>query len=275
MSTVTLDLTDVSRPTVRLGETVAATRHLPATVYLPADASGRVTGTSLPWLIFLHGYASAPDSYDGMLRTWARAGYAVVAPILPLTSSLGSLGLDEADMVNEPADVSFLIDSLLTRSAEPHTPLTGRLDAKRIGVAGHSDGANVAYTSGYSQSLGDPRITSVIDLSGELPTGMGPFSKTGDGPPLLMIVSDADEYVPFAHSSELYDAIGVRRWWVELHDVGHAPPFTEENAWSKVVDQVTVAFLGVNLGRYAVNPATIGSAADQPPTATLQAQSPG
>jgi predicted esterase len=271
-TTVRLTVVDPSRPTVSHGTPVAPTRTLPTTVWLPADGAGRVRGRSLPWVVFLHGYLAEPQRYASMLETWAKSGYAVVAPTLPLTSSASGSVADESDMVNEPADVHFVISSLLHQSAATSGPLAGLLDPRRIGVAGHSDGANVAYATAYSASLGDPRVRTVIDLSGELPTGMGPYP--GDGPPLLMIHADQDEYVPHAQSAALYGEVSVERWWVELHGVGHEPPFTESNAWSAVVDEVTVAFLDRTLGGHAVPAATIAAAANHPPTATLEASAP-
>lgn len=268
-TSVQFTLVDPSRPTVSHGTTVAPTRTMPTIVWLPADASGHVRGHDLPWVVFLHGYLAEPARYSAMLETWAKAGYAVVAPILPLTSSSSGANADEADMVNEPADVRFVITSLLERSASKAGPMAGLLDPGRIGVAGHSDGANVAFATGYSSSLGDPRVKAVIDLGGELPTGMGPYP--GGGPPLLMIHADQDEYVSHAQSAALYGESSVERWWVELHGVGHEPPFTEHSAWSAVVDKVTVDFLDRTLGGKAVSDATIATDADQPPTATLEA----
>ena len=178
------------------GTTVATSRTLPTTVWLPADAQGHAVGNHLPWLVFLHGYNAEPATYTAMLEHWARAGYAVAAPLLPLTSSQSGSVQDEADMVHEPADVSFLITALLARSAAASGPLAGLLDPTRIGVAGQSDGANVAFATGYSSQLGDPRIHAVVDESGEFPSGMGPYPSDAAGPPLLMIVSDTDEFVP-------------------------------------------------------------------------------
>ncbi len=86
-TTVQVDLTDTTRPTVSHGATVAAVRHLPTTVYLPATAGGAAAGHDLPWLIFLHGYGVTPATYDQLLRSWASAGFAVAAPTLPLTAA--------------------------------------------------------------------------------------------------------------------------------------------------------------------------------------------
>ncbi|MBS1848168.1 MAG: hypothetical protein JST73_07805 [Actinobacteria bacterium] len=267
-TTLHLDLVDPTRPTVSHGTTVAQSRSLPTTVWLPANADGQVTGRRLPWIVFLHGYLAEPERYATMLQTWAKAGYGVVAPRFPLTSSASGAVTDEADMVNEPGDVSFLITSVLHPSGPAAGVLAGALDPDRIGVAGHSDGANVAFAVGYSTALGDPRVRTVIDLSGELPTGMGPYP--AGGPPLLMIHADQDEFVPHAEAAQLFGAVSTPKWWVELHGVGHEPPFTQTSAWSAVVDEVTIAFLGRTLGDTGVSAAAIDAAASRPPTATLE-----
>ena len=271
-TTVNLTLVDPSRPTVSHGTTIATTRTLPTIVWLPADSSGHVQGRDLPWVVFIHGFVAEPARYAGMLQSWAKAGYAVAAPTLPLTSSSSGANTDEADMVNEPADVSFLISALLDRSESTTGPLAGLLDPRRIGVAGHSDGADVAFAAGYSVTFGDPRVRAVIDLSGQFPAGMGPYP--GGEPPMLMIHSDQDTFVSHEDSATLYGALSMERWWVELHGVGHEPPFTESSAWSAVVDTVTVDFLDRVIGGHAVSAATIAAAADQQPTATLEASAP-
>jgi predicted dienelactone hydrolase len=273
-TTVAVDLTDTSRPTVSHGVTVAPSRHLPTTVYLPSAAGGAPSGRNLPWLVFLHGFGVTPATYDQLLRSWAAAGFAVAAPTLPLTSGTGSAPADEADMVNEPADVTFLISSLLRLSAAPTGALSGRLDPSRIAVAGHSDGSDVAFTSGYSTRFRDPRVRAVVDLSGELPTGMGPFAPRAAGPPLLMVVSDSDEYVPFAHSQELYAARCCDKWWVELHGVAHLPPFAGQEPWATVARNVTIDFLHRELAGEAVPSGQLERDANVPQVSTLQASAP-
>jgi len=273
-ATVQVDLTDASRPTVSHGATVAPARHLPTTVYLPATTGGAAVGHDLPWLVFLHGYGATPATYDQLLRSWAAAGFAVAAPTLPLTAGAGPLPQDEADMVNEPADVTFLITSLLHLSAAPTGPLAGRLDPARVGVAGHSDGSDVAFTSGYSTRFADPRVRAVVDLSGELPTGMGPYVPQAAGPPLLMVVSDADEFVPFSHSQELYSARCCAKWWIELHGAAHLPPFAGQEPWADVVRRVTVDFLDRELAGDAVPAGRLERDAAVPQVSSLQASAP-
>ena len=45
------------------------------------------------------------------------------------------------DVANQPEDMSFVIDSVLAESKKADSPLAGLIDRKRIGAAGHSNGA--------------------------------------------------------------------------------------------------------------------------------------
>lgn len=263
-------LVDPSRPTVSHGTTIASSRTLPITVWFPAGADGAIAGHRLPWIVFLHGYLAEPQRYAPMLEAWARAGYAVVAPTFPLTSSSSGAVADEADMVNEPADVSFVISTLLAHPSPVDATIGDRLDPGRIAIGGHSDGANVAFAVGYSSALGDPRVHAVIDLSGELPTGMGPYS--GNGPPLLLIHPDHDEFVPHEQTAAMFDTVTVPRWWVELHGVSHEPAFVGAEPWADVVAAITIDFLDRTVGGHRVPAATIDAAASRPGVASLEAR---
>jgi len=54
-----------------------------------------------------------PADYAPLLRAIASAGYVVAAPIFPLTNTHALGGPNEADLVNQPRDVSFVITKLL------------------------------------------------------------------------------------------------------------------------------------------------------------------
>lgn len=261
---------DTTRPTVAASRTVAGTRTLPVTVYIPADPAGAALTGPLPWIVFLHGFNDAPPTYEPMLLEWVKAGYIVAAPTFPLTSSRSGPNLYEPDMVNEPADVTFIITSLLTRAGEPGNELSGRLDAGRIGIAGHSDGANVAFVVGYNTVYGDRRVRAVADLAGELPVGMGPFDTTPSAVPLLMAHGDHDEFIPTANSQQLFDGICCHKWWIELIGTSHLPPFKGVDPWGEIVNTATTAFWHRFVGGYDVPASAITTAGNRPPYSTVK-----
>jgi hypothetical protein len=51
------------------------------------------------------------------LRAWARGGYVVAALIFPLENARAPGGPNEADLVNQPRDMSFVISRMLQASA--------------------------------------------------------------------------------------------------------------------------------------------------------------
>lgn len=83
---------------------------------------------------------------------------------------------DPANLVNRPADVSFAIDRLGELNAtDPE--VKGKIDAKAVGVAGHSFGAytvlacigeTFAYPGG-DKSFVDPRISAACAMSAPTP----------------------------------------------------------------------------------------------------------
>ena len=102
----------------------------------PLRASG-----PYPLVVFGHGFAVTPDAYAGLLDAWARAGYVVAAPVFQLGSPYAPGGPNEADLVNWPRDMSFVISRMLDAGATSSGPLAGLIERDRIAVSGHSDGA--------------------------------------------------------------------------------------------------------------------------------------
>src|SRR6476646_10351717 len=120
---------------IRLPSGRRVPRSLETVVRYPA------AGGAHPLILFGHGYALTPASYAPLLRAWTRAGYLVAAPVFPLENAAAPGGPDESDLVNQPEDMSFVIARLLALDARADGVLYRKIDASRIAVAGHSDGA--------------------------------------------------------------------------------------------------------------------------------------
>ena len=108
------------------------------------------------------------------MQSWARAGYVVAAPVFPLENANAPGGPDESDLVNQPADMRFVISRMLAASSAGSGPLAGLLDPKQIAVAGQSDGGDTALAVAYNRYYRDPRVGAAVILSGaELPASVG------------------------------------------------------------------------------------------------------
>jgi len=161
-------------------------REVPVKIYYPKSGAG-----PFPLIVFSHGLGGSRDGYEYLGRHWASHGYVSVH-----LEHLGSdddvwKGVEPAERkqamrrsianpqnsINRPLDVSFAIDQMerLHRNAGP---FKGRLDLKRIGVAGHSFGAYTTLAVAGQVFLGpfvdgktlaDPRVKAAIPMSSPVP----------------------------------------------------------------------------------------------------------
>jgi predicted dienelactone hydrolase len=160
-------------------------RAVPAKIYYPK------TGANLPVIIFSHGLGGSREGYAYLGKAWAGAGFVSVhLQHIGSDDAIWRSGgngrenaqqsvKDPANAFNRPIDVSFAIDELGRMNADAASPLYGRLDLDRIGVAGHSFGAWTALavagqTSPFSRFTGgkgfrDPRVKAMIEMSAPAP----------------------------------------------------------------------------------------------------------
>ncbi len=209
-----------------------------------------------PLIVFAPGYDASALRYTPLLKAWVAAGFLVAVIGFPDTTppastqaySLGlPFGSPESDMVNEPADVAFVIHELISSDTNSATVLTGRFDPTKIVLAGHSDGANVMGAllyDGLYRSL-VPSVRGVMLLSGAPFVGAAAHYDPTESPsiPALVVQSDADLCNAPAQGRELYDDIGAAKLFLELHGASHLGAYNDAdvNVFAEVVAS-TVAF---------------------------------
>jgi dienelactone hydrolase len=207
---------DRSRPTAANGDCAKIpSRTLPTTILYPAsgapsaipqpNATPNVEGGPYPLLVFAHGYSAVPQIYEALLQHWAASGFVVAAPTFPLSSGESPCGAIAGDSVNQPQDMSFVIDSVLDLSRRDDGPLAGLVDPKRIGAAGHSNGAITTYGLVGNSSLRDERVKAAAVLAGTLqkfPKGRYDFEKA---PPILIVHGTEDALVPYRLGLEAFN----------------------------------------------------------------------
>jgi dienelactone hydrolase len=183
----------------------------------------------------------SPAYYFRLLRTWAAAGYVVAAPVFPLSNLHAPDGPDEADIVNQPRDMSLVITRLLAVSAGHSGPLAGLIDPDRIAVAGQSDGAETALAVASASDYRDRRVKAALILSGA-EMSAGRYFAPGT-PPLLATQGTADR-LNRPHYTYAYFAAARRpKFLLELLGAGHLPPYTYEQPQLGIVERVTIDFL--------------------------------
>jgi pimeloyl-ACP methyl ester carboxylesterase len=191
--------------------------------------------------LFAHGWNGSADFYAAMDREIATAGFVVAAPSFPHTSSVSG-ATSRGDVVNQPADLAFLVDQFATA---PPPLLAGHVAPTKVGVVGHSDGGVTAAGIAFNSCCADPRVGAAAVLSGaELFFG-GSWFPPGS-PPLLAVHGASDEVNPFAASQRLFDDAPSPKYLVRAPG-GHIPPFTTDPVVRPAVSTLVADFLRAEL----------------------------
>ncbi len=233
----TLTFTDSSRR-VEIPGAGLRPRTLVTVVRYPR-APGR-----FPLIIFGHGFAVTPALYAQLLEAWAHAGYVVAAPIFPLENANAPGGPNESDIVNQPADESFVITEMLRSPA-----FRGRIDAGEVAVSGQSDGGNTALALAYAARRRDRRVRATVILSGGEVPPVADLDLSVPGPPLLATQGTADTINPPAFTRAFFDPAPRPKYLLELLGASHLPPYTGGAPWAAATTRVTTAFLDSYLKR--------------------------
>lgn len=250
---ITENFLDSSRVTPAHGYVGArAGRLLVTTVLYPAlgaptgapenHASPDRADGPYPLVVFAHGFGANPAVYSAILDSWASAGYVVAAPRFPLTSNSAAGGLDLADYVNQPADMSFVITQVLKASAASTGTLAGLVDPSRIGAAGHSLGGVTTLGLVANTCCMDSRVKAAVVMSGDaisFPTGQPDFA---EAPPLLLVHGDADGTVPYESSVYAFDEAHTPKGLLTIEGGDHGSTVLPGDAFSTVADVTTEFF---------------------------------
>ncbi len=203
--------------------------------------------SAFPLVVFGHGYNVTPAPYSALLQAWARAGYVVAAPVFPLENANAPGGPDESDLVNQPADMSFIISSLLSRTRAPTGFLSGVIDPDQIAVTGQSDGGETALAVAYNLYYVDRRVRAAVILSGAKIPGVGGFDFPSPSPPLLATQGTADTINPPSFTSAFFDVAPPPKYLLTMFGADHLGPYTDGQPQLGIVERVSLAFLDLYL----------------------------
>jgi dienelactone hydrolase len=276
-----LRLIDTSR-TIRLPNGTSEPRIITTEVRYPAigapGASDALNAPAargegpFPLVVFGHGFAVTPKLYARLLRAWARAGYVVASPVFPLENADAPGGPDEADLVNQPTDMRFVISRLLAASSASSGPLAGLIDPQQVAVAGQSDGGDTALAVAYDGPYRDPQVGAAIVLSGAEIPALPSFGFPRGGPPLLAAQGTADTVNPPSATDAFFEAAQPPKYLLTLIGAEHLPPYSTEQPQLGIVERVTIAFLDAYLEHDPGALRRLVSLGNVPGTATMLAE---
>ncbi len=186
---------DGSRPTDdNRGNPGSSNRTFPTTLWYPENTQG-----SHPLIIHSHGIMSSRTEMTYILENLASHGYIIAATDYPLTNGGTPGGANATDVVNQPADVSFLIDSVITLE-DNEKPFGGFIDINRIGLTGLSLGGLTTTLTAYHPRWRDPRIKAAVSIAGPSAMFAEHFYTTSDIP-FLMIAGTSDALIDHEYNA--------------------------------------------------------------------------
>lgn len=246
VGTISLDITESTT-------TGGSVRSLPTEVRYPATGPAGTPEQAgayadhrsgpYPLVVFSEGYDISSEAYANLLDAWSAAGYVVADPTYPFTSPSSPGGPDENDIVNHPADLRFVITSLLQDAATTGGALSGLINPTEVAVIGHSDGGDVALAAASNSCCGDSRIKAAVILSGaELASFGGTYYATPPVP-MLVVQGTADDINPQVCSVQLYDAAPQPKYYLSLAGQSHQSPYLQVGQPLGAVEKVTIDFL--------------------------------
>jgi len=116
------------------------------------------TGAAVPAVVLLHGFARSHAVHVDNARDLARRGFVVLVP--DMVSLLGGTKAQERNIRGALDHLGWLV----RRSAAAGDPLAGRVDGRRLGLAGHSAGGAVAFEAAALSAGGACTVTAVCLL---------------------------------------------------------------------------------------------------------------
>ncbi len=193
-----------------------------------------------PLILFSPGFGGSHRAYVGLSSYWTANDYVVIRVNHgDRTTNVQNAediwaNAKPADWRNRVRDLTFVIDSLQTLT-ERFPELAGKIDATKIGVAGHSYGAHTAMLAGgvrtFPDGVGyaDVRVKALIVMSPPGTSdfrGLTPESWTEVRVPTLFMTGTADQGVTESETPE-WRAEGFRlapagdKWLVSVLGAGH------------------------------------------------------
>lgn len=173
-----------------------------------------------PLVIYSHGFSSSHKGGEYLGRYLAGLGFVVAMVDFPLTNMYAEGGPFVRDVVNQPADVSFLIDVLLDRSQRQNDTLSGLIDSDRIGVMGVSLGGFTSTLLAYHPTMGDPRVDAAISIAGPSSLFTDRFF-TSRSLPFMMIAGTFDVLVPYQTNAAPIQTKSPDAWLVSIEGGAH------------------------------------------------------
>jgi len=267
----TIELVDTSRKTEPNRDFPGADeRRLVVEVWYPAAPSAAepeardvqldARAAPYPLVVFGHGLSSFRRQSASYTQHLASHGYVVASPDFPLSNLTSPGGPRLAAVIEQPGDVSFLIDSLLEFNDRRGHLLEGAIDGEAVGITGHSLGGLTTLLTTYGPSR-DPRVRATLPIAA--PACFLSEEVAGEtSVPILVLGGSKDLLVSRPSVRQGYDVANRPRYFVELAGADHvrfADIDIEDTQLPSIVSRVAGGLTDVAADAGRVAQATGGS----------------
>jgi predicted dienelactone hydrolase len=217
-SKIDLDLVDVTRLTPALGGFEGDNkRTLHGAIWFPEGQTSQQ-----PLVIYSHGFSGYHKESSHIAEYLASNGYVVAAVDFPLSNRSSPAEVPQLlDIVNQPGDVSAVIDHVLSLNNDPNSALYQRVDANKIGAMGLSLGGLTTALVSFHPDLKDPRIKAAVMMAPPLEAFSQQFYATNPDVKSLLISGSMDRVVPEAKNATEVVARNLNGWFISMDKGTH------------------------------------------------------
>ena len=196
-------------------------RRLYGRYWYPAIDGDYIAPGVHPLVVYSHGYSANHGGGEYIGRDLASRGYIVVAVDFPLTKGDAEGGPVLHDVVNQPADVSFVIDEMLRMAADTGSHLFNRVDIDRVGLVGSSLGGTTSMLAALHPRLSDSRVQVMVSLAGPS-TMFLPAFFSASNVPFMVVAASNDVVVPYTeNAAALLNKVAGPFWLVTIKGGSH------------------------------------------------------
>ena len=150
----------------------------------------------MPLVLYSHGMMGNYDEGLHYAKHFVSHGYVFVAPNFPLSTMSNGQRADSSDVINQPADISFLLDLLLERNQDSTDPLYRLIDTDKIVAMGLSLGGMTTHMLGYDTKRIDNRIDALVAVAAPSEMFSAKYFATRSLP-YLGIASPQDAFIDY------------------------------------------------------------------------------
>ncbi len=174
---------------------VDAPRSIDLRIWYPERAPA-----AAPLVLYSHGMMGSYDEGVHYAEHFASHGYTFVAPNFPYTNFSNGQQANAVDVINQPGDIAFILDTLLQRNEDSDDPLYQRIDSEKIVAMGLSLGGMTTHMLAFDPLRADARFDAAVAIAAPSEMFSAKFFATRDIP-YLAIAAPQDAFIDYQRNA--------------------------------------------------------------------------